>query len=1036
MKLKSPKTDGRTPTGDGIQQTGSVHVLGRASPIMTRAFWRRFFTLFACLGFLFLISITPVCANEDWSVHVWQTDDGLPNNNVTSLAQTPDGYLWVGTFGHFARFDGVHFEQFTPRNVLPAYDGPVGRISALLQDSRGNLWLAMVHGPVVCLNSGHAQVFTNNLPDYIVQTILEDSTGAIWITYHGNVVCRIKEGKVTRFTEQDGLPAKYDCALATDNHNHIWFAKDGHLGRYENEQFKVLNNTIGRNPRLARAKTGGIWVCSGRELFKCDESGVLTSMGTFAPDVPGTEPTCLLEDENGAVWIGTASGLFRYDGSGFQKIPSSHPYISSLLQDREGDMWVGTGGGGLDRICPRAFTLENGTSSLPPGAVQSVCEDHQGTVWATMQSGTVVCRTNRNWHIDSADAHWPGGRATCVAADFDGRVWIGTQNHALICLRDNQFTVWRGEQGFIGHVVRGLLADMDGDLWIVEEDPDCVQQLHENQLKSITLPPGAGVPRALCEDVTRNLWIGTSKGFLLRISQDVITDETTNVSRVYTSIRSLTATADGSLLIGYAGWGLGRFKNGHFARISVEQGLFNGYISQIVPDGRGWLWFGTDHGIFKVSEKELDHVADSHSGRVLSVHYGEANGLPSLQASFGASPNVLRSHDDRLWFSTLSGLTVANLDNLQEELQPPPVLLKQVIVDDQTIAFYGGAMPVLQGVDLSIPGTKLQLPPGHRRLEFDFTALCCSAPENVEFQYRLDGFDDDWANVSGQSVNYSRLPAGNYQFLVRARNGETAWSQPAAVRLAVRPFFWATWWFRFAAVALFTAAVIAIVRYVSFRRLRLKLRALEQQAALDKERSRIAKDIHDDLGGSLTQIKLLFELAQRNRTTPDTVERLGQEGLAATRQIIKSMDEIVWAVNPRNDSLPHLVDYLGQFAIEFLSRAGIRCRVDLPERPVGWAISPEARHNLFLAVKEALNNVILHAGADEVWLRVTATEEVLTIMIEDNGHGFKNGLAGEFADGLPNIRQRMAEIGGVSTIESIVDAGTRVSLIFPKTNEK
>jgi signal transduction histidine kinase len=346
-------------------------------------------------------------------------------------------------------------------------------------------------------------------------------------------------------------------------------------------------------------------------------------------------------------------------------------------------------------------------------------------------------------------------------------------------------------------------------------------------------------------------------------------------------------------------------------------------------------------------------------------------------------------------------------------------------------------MPVTQGASLDDSATKLRLPPDHRRLEFDFTALCFSAPENIHFQCRLAGFDDRWVSATGPwNISYSRLPAGAYQFLVRAQNGDSTWSPISSVNIVVDPFFWATWWFRSSVVILFTVAVIAIVRYVSFRRLRLKLRALEQQAALDKERSRIAKDIHDDVGGSLTQIKLLFELAQRNRTVPEKVEQLGQEGLAATRQIIKSMDEIVWAVNPRNDSLPQLIDYLGQFAIEFLSRAGIRCRVDLPEHPLTWAVSPEARHNLFLAVKEALNNVVLHAGADEVWLRITATEELLTIVIEDNGHGFNDKAGREFADGLPNMNQRMAEIGGRSSVESKADTGTRVSLIFPKPNGK
>src|SRR5262249_49363636 len=242
-------------------------------------------------------------------------------------------------------------------------------------------------------------------------------------------------------------------------------------------------------------------------------------------------------------------------------------------------------------------------------------------------------------------------------------------------------------------------------------------------------------------DATGNLWIGTSKGFLLRIANGIISDETTNISHFYTSIRTLAPTPDGSLWIGYAGWGLGRFKDGHFGRISTAQGLYNGYLSQIVPDGRGWLWFGSDRGIFRAKESDLDNVADGRAQNVICVHYGEGNGLPSLQASFGVTPNVLRSASQRLWFSTLSALAGVDLDNLQENPQPPAVLLKQVVVDDKIVASYGGTMPVTEGSDLGTAGTKLQLPPDHHRLEFAFTALCFNAPENIHFQCRLAGID-------------------------------------------------------------------------------------------------------------------------------------------------------------------------------------------------------------------------------------------------------------------------------------------------------
>ncbi|HTB84064.1 MAG TPA: two-component regulator propeller domain-containing protein, partial [Candidatus Sulfotelmatobacter sp.] len=534
----------------------------------------------------------PISTNDTaWSLHVWQSDEGLPNNNVTSLAQTRDGYLWVATAGHFARFDGVSFEEFTAKNIITNYAGNSERGGAVMEDSRGGLWMTMIHGPVTCLHSGVAQIFTNHLPDYVVLGMLEDGEGAIWIAYHGNVVCRIKDGEVSRIGEPEGLPARFDCVLAKDKNGRVWFAKDGQAGIFQNGHAQVLNKTLGRNVRITGAGSGGIWICSGHELFKCDDFGTLTSVGTFKTDTPASDPTCLLEDKNGAVWIGTtASGLFRFDGSRFENIPTSHPYISSLLQDNEGNLWAGTSGGGLNRIRPRAFTMEDKSTGLPFGEMKSICEDTNGAIWVTTLSGQLACRKNGTWRILSDESNWPSAKATCLAAGQDGTVWIGTRSYVLVSLRAGMLKTWRAEDGFNGHVVRGLLTDTNNDLWIVEEDPAVVQCLHDGTLTTLDLPAGAGVPRASCGDAAGNVWIGTSKGILLRLHDKVINDETTNESGAAISIRSLAATPDGSLWIGYAGQGLGRFKDGVFKKITTAEGLFDDNISQIVSDDRGWLW--------------------------------------------------------------------------------------------------------------------------------------------------------------------------------------------------------------------------------------------------------------------------------------------------------------------------------------------------------------------------------------------------------------------------------------------------------------
>jgi signal transduction histidine kinase len=247
----------------------------------------------------------------------------------------------------------------------------------------------------------------------------------------------------------------------------------------------------------------------------------------------------------------------------------------------------------------------------------------------------------------------------------------------------------------------------------------------------------------------------------------------------------------------------------------------------------------------------------------------------------------------------------------------------------------------------------------------------------------------------------------------------------------VEPFVWETWWFRTIALAALTLAIVVLVRYVSFRRLQLQLQRAQREAALHQERARISKDIHDDLGANLTQIALLSEFARQDRATPERVDAHTEKISVTARQAVKSLDEIVWAVNPHNDTLAELIDYTQQFALDYLQLAGVRCRLDLPDKLSERDVSADVRHNLFLVVKEALNNVVKHARATEVCLRLANTDDLLRIVIEDNGQGFEGSGEHRWADGLKNMRQRMQEVGGEFRVESRPGQGTRITLELP-----
>lgn len=967
---------------------------------------------------------------SNWSLGVWQSDEGLPNNNIPGLTQTPDGYIWLAMPDGLARFDGNEFEDFPTGTFAPGYEDQ--RIRAMIQTGQGGLCLGIEPGHLIFLNHGKAEIFTNQLPQATIEDLAQDGEGAIWIAYHGGNVCCVKDGMTKHFGVEQNLPRGGGaCALTSDSNGQIWFSKGFETGVYRNGRFKTLIVLQTQGAHIAAARDNGIWIVSNFQLYRFVEGKPLIHCGRLKDGTIRGMITKIFEDSSGGVWIGTsASGLFHYDGAHFESVATSDREILSITEDREKNIWVGTGGGGLDRIRPQAIALENSGSGAPFEAVQSLCEDTNGTIWAVTPNGGIIRNSAGHWETVS-NSNFGSTMASCIAADKSGGVWVATGEHKMFHWQDGRVSTLGQGDGLEARAIHGLLVSRVGDLWICGEAPDAIQCLHDGRFQNVPLPAGTRHFRTMAEDNDGNIWVGGDRGALLKISDGHAIDESSLAGDLQKPVRCLRAGSDGILWIGFSAGGLGRLKNGKFSRIDVAQGLYVGAIDQMVEDGLGSMWFGSDRGIFRVRENDLNDVAAGRAPVLWSIHYGRSEELPGVQARYGFSPGGLKSRDGKLWIPMRTGLALIRPDQLHEDLQPPQVLVNRVTLDDKTVALYGGDVPT-DVTDLPANAAALRLPSKFNRLEFEFTALSFGPPENIHFRYQLVGFDNQWHDAGNdRSAIYPRLPPGNYFFHVKGCNSDAIWNNDGfSIALTVPPLFWQTWSFKFAAIFLFTVIIVAIVRYVSFRRLRMKLQRLEQQAALDKERARIARDIHDDLGGSLTQIALLTGLAQRDAKSPEKSGEHVQQISTATHHVIKSLDEIVWAVNPRNDTLPDLVNYLGHFAVDFLRTAGIQCHADLPDHPPRLPVTAETRHNLYLVVKETLNNIARHSRATEVRFRVNTSGNSASIVIEDNGQGFRNGEADAFADGVRNMRQRMEEIGGQFRVDSTTGKGTRIELSF------
>ncbi|MEI7902463.1 MAG: two-component regulator propeller domain-containing protein, partial [bacterium] len=692
----------------------------------------------------------------------------------------------------------------------------------------------------------------------------------------------------------------------------------------------------------------------------------------------------------------------------------------------------------------RAIVLLTTRTTAPFEGVRSVCEDTGGRLWAVVwEKGEVVWSTGQGWTPLSANDGWSVLSAQCVAADPAGGVWIGTSSDGLYGWQNGKVTASLSTtNGLAGNSVSALLTAPSGELWIGAGMPDAphyaLQRRASGQLRTFPLPGGSGPVVALALDAAGDCWAATSSGFLLRVRGDSLTDETKNTLAEAPAIRTLLATPDGSLWIGYGGMGLGRLKAGRFSLCRMEQGLPDDYISQILPDGRGRLWIAGNRGIFSVREKELDDFAEGRAARVRSISYRQKEGLPSLQAGYDAWPGALRSEDGRLLFPMQSGIAVVYADDIQLKLEPPPVVIERVTVDGKTVAAYGAGEFLtgsnsLAPLELGQSGAHLHLPPGQRQAEFVFTALSFTMPEAIGFKYRLSGLDANWVDAGARRVAaYPRIPPGHYHFQVIACNSDGMWNETgAALALTAEPHRWETVWFRVVG----PLALFGLLGGWTFlwlrRRNRLQIERLELRQATERERARIAADLHDDLGAGLTQISLNAALIKNPAVTAEVAGNLLQEIDQRSRELVTALDEIVWAVNPKNDTVPSLVRYLCQFAQNYLVPNGIVCRLevvpDLPDAPLG----AEQRHNLFLAFKEALHNTLRHSGASQLRLAVAADAQTLSVTLADNGRGFVPSSAAEGADGLGNMRTRLTRLGGSCVVTSVPNQGTTVVFCLP-----
>jgi ligand-binding sensor domain-containing protein/signal transduction histidine kinase len=948
---------------------------------------------FCSLGCLYLtLAGAAESSGSHFVVDSWSNEEGLPQSSVISVIQTKDGYLWLGTLNGLVRFDGINFTVFNQNNT-PGL--PSNRIVYLFEDSQNILWVGTETAGLCAIQNGIVKTFDTGGAGGKVTAAFQDETGAVWFSAaDGRFFCWKNAGLDLHPSVFPAQLLYQEFHLRVPGKNGVvWQLRNGHAEKFRGDK---LEKDFGASP----------WASSLIVALN------KTPDGNYVPVQFDASVTAACEDADGNLVVGThGAGVYWFDASGGCRHIStdeglSHGIVLSLCFDREGNLWVGTDGGGLDRVKKNYFSSPAGFSD---GVAKSAVQDAQGGFWATFNSrGLAYSLTNSLQTFGIGK----GSNAWSVLVDSRQQVWAGTSGEGLFRFNSSGFqSVGAAEK--IGPDIFALFESRDGKIWAGGENG--LGNYDGQDWKIFTasdgFPPNA--VRAIAESTNGNLWIGTETGlFSLRDGKIFA------VSAPANDISCLLVDRDDALWVGTSGHGLSRFSNGNWTRYSTTNGLASADIGYFIHDDSDHLWIGSYEGLERLS---FTNNADGAKKILACRVFGKSDGLPAQECSAGAQPAALRTRDGQLWFPTIKGLVAVNPAALKPNLQPPPVVIESVRV---------GGVEQKTNLISSAWSQAITIPPGNEQLEIHYTGLDFSAPKLVRFKYRMDGHETSWTDAGNERVaRYPKLPPGNYRFQVIAENEDGVWNDTGSVlAVTVQPYFWQTNWFRAVAIIFVLAVVAASVRFILTQKFRRQLR---QQASLEKERSRIARDLHDQLGANLTQVALLSEMAVADKNSPADVEDSAQQISETARETTRSLDEIVWAINPANDTLEGLANYAGKYAQDYFALAGLRYRADLPSQLPAVNIPPDVRHNVFLAFKEAVNNVVKHAQASEAWIRLRLSPENFILEIEDDGKGVSNLDEKQNRNGLRNMKKRMADIRGEFSIAAGANGGTIVRLTVP-----
>jgi ligand-binding sensor domain-containing protein/signal transduction histidine kinase len=1018
------------------------------------------------LALLFVLS--SVVNAEQLPIKTYTTADGLARDAINCIVRDSRGFLWFGTPEGISRFDGYKFTNYTTDDGLPHRS-----VRHVLETRSGIIWIATGNG--VCrLNPTGSRPQNPETSTLNSQSAIRNSSEPMFVIYYPG----------------ESESARSVNVLIEDHTGAIWCGTGDGIYRLEQagDQVKFQFVDLGMpsetgDDRLIESiledRRGALWVGTrGSGLYRRWPDGAVEHY-TTRHGLAGNRVSALLEDRDGRLWVATIGGLCLLvsnptanlavvDRVYTTKNGLANNWINVLFQSADGKVWVGSDG--LTEFIPtakesdqkfRTYTTAHGLSDR---AIQALAEDRDGDLWIGTESGGAM-KLVRNGFTTFSEVDGLGyNRVSAIYQNQVGELCVDDSRHFINRFDGNRFTAIR--PNFPGSITyfgwgwyQWVLQDHAGEWWVPTGQGLCrfprvngVEDLAHTRLKALyTTRDGLITDDVfrLFEDTRGDIWIGTiSTSIPSGLSR---WERVTETFHRYLGTDELPASiwatafcedASGNLWIGTGGTGLARYRAGRFTVFTTADELPANWIAGLYRDHSGRLWIATSDGVGRIDDPSADHprfvtytatnglssnqtwcITEDQWGH---IYIGTGRGVDRLNPETGqinhytAADGLARGYpvaafrdsQGALWFGTLQGLS-RFLPEPDRSPSPPPVFISGLRVA-------GALYPVSELGETNV--SKLTLGPGENQIQIDFVGLSFATGESLQYQYKLEGADRDWSALSDQrTVNYASLSSGSYRFVVRAINALGIMSEsPATVTFTVLPPIWRRWWFLALAALLIGVAAYAGYRY-----------RVARLIELERVRTRIATDLHDDIGANLSLIAMASEVVRMQSRKDDSQTRESLSLISDTsRELVDAMGDIVWAVNPSKDHLSDLTKKMRRFASDVFSARNIAFRFHAPGDEQDIKLGADTRREVFLIFKESVNNIARHSQCSEAAIQFQARGGWLALTLSDDGKGFNMAEASE-GSGLESMRKRAARLGGKLDIVSNDAKGTMVTLQVP-----